>query len=429
MIIEFSITNFGSIRNTQTLSMLAGNDDKLEEYYVLNIGGIRLLKLALLFGPNASGKTNIINALNCLRNLVLRPKYNKSDLLDVTPFQFDKETSDAPTTFRLLFFQNDVRYEYTVELTNRFVVKEQLTYYPHGRPALLYNRVTNPDTQTASLRLGSKSNLGKKGLAVLEGNTLWNNTVLGAFGKSNVDWPAVFDVHKWFRETLQEMITPKTDMIDFANKLIETDPTYKDLIVKFLEKADMQLRNVQILHEEEEVGEGRLLVGMHKIPVRNTTLRKTYLYFTHEIQDHQGVVSLHDLPWPLESNGTQRYYGLSAIMALLIRTAKINPIDELENSLHPDLMKHFLLLFLANTQKSQLLVVTHNLQMLEEENIIRHDALWFTQKRPDGSTELFSVADFDSATLRKNASVSNAYKIGKLGAKPNPGSIFMPQTN
>jgi AAA15 family ATPase/GTPase len=88
-------------------------------------------------------------------------------------------------------------------------------------------------------------------------------------------------------------------------------------------------------------------------------------------------------------------------------------------------MKHFILTFLANAKQSQMIVTTHNLFFLDEKDVFRKDVIWFTQKKADGTTELYSLADFDATTFRKNASVINAYKIGKLGAKPNLGTIFM----
>ena len=150
-----------------------------------------------------------------------------------------------------------------------------------------------------------------------------------------------------------------------------------------------------------------------------------FLHFQHKIKNNDGSVSKYTLPWTYESSGTVQYYGLTAMLTTLINGKILSTIDEIETSLHPDLMKHFILTFLANAKQSQLILTTHNLSFLEEKDILRKDAIWFTQKREDGSTELYSLADFDSSVFRKNASFINAYKIGKLGAKPNLGTIFI----
>lgn len=438
MIVECSITNFGPIRDTQTLSMVAQKDKTLEDYYVVTAGGLRLLKMALLYGPNASGKTNILKALECLRNLALYPKRQKSEILEIYPFQFDVVSRQAPTVLRIAFVQNNIRYDYTVELTNRYILREQMVHYPRGRPAELFFRETDPRLQLSTLRTGSKANLAAKDLAILEGNTLWNNTVLGAFAKSNVNWPELLQVQKWFSDTLQQMIAPETDLMDFANGVLESDPIYKALMVSLMGKADVQIEDILVEKSEEDLADQEIVItfpkdsgallkeNIIKLPVKNAKLTERLLTFVHKTKSVDGTDYKYErLPWNVESHGTQRYYSLTAILTLLIKTSRITTIDELESGLHPDLMKHFLLTFLFNSHKSQLIFSTHNLQLLDEQDILRRDAIWFTQKRVDGSTELYALSDFDSMVFRKGASVANAYQTGKLGATPNTGSIFI----
>jgi AAA15 family ATPase/GTPase len=123
--------------------------------------------------------------------------------------------------------------------------------------------------------------------------------------------------------------------------------------------------------------------------------------------------------------GTQRYYGLSGALAIILSEPTFLAIDELESSLHPELMKHFIMTFLANSTQSQMLVTTHNLSFLDDPDILRKDAIWFTEKQNDGATKLYSLSDFDTKTIRKGTSILNAYKIGKFGAIPNLGSIYL----
>jgi AAA15 family ATPase/GTPase len=105
-------------------------------------------------------------------------------------------------------------------------------------------------------------------------------------------------------------------------------------------------------------------------------------------------------------------------------------IDELESSLHPDLYIHFLMTYLVNSKKSQLLATTHNREILNNKDIFRNDAIWFTDKNEYNATELYSLADFDSKTIRKDiSSVYNAYKIGKLGGVPHLGDYYLDITH
>ncbi len=101
------------------------------------------------------------------------------------------------------------------------------------------------------------------------------------------------------------------------------------------------------------------------------------------------------------------------------------PIDELESSLHPDLFVHFLLSFLVNSEGSQIIATTHNREILNNKDIFRNDAVWFTDKTDTCATELYSLADFDSSVIRDTSNVYNAYKIGKLGGVPNLGDYYI----
>jgi AAA15 family ATPase/GTPase len=131
------------------------------------------------------------------------------------------------------------------------------------------------------------------------------------------------------------------------------------------------------------------------------------------------------LRFDLESQGTKRYYGFAGLLALLIKNLTIIPIDELEASLHPDLYLHFLLSFLLNAEKSQLIATTHNREILDNKDVFRNDVIWFTDKDDACSTELFSLADFDTSVVRNTTNILNAYKSGKLKATPRLGDYFI----
>ena len=123
-----------------------------------------------------------------------------------------------------------------------------------------------------------------------------------------------------------------------------------------------------------------------------------------------------------ESEGTKRFYGFAGLLALLIKSPTVFPIDELESSLHPDLYTHFLLSFLQNAKQSQLIATTHNRELLADRDIFRDDVIWFTDKSKDCATELYSLADFDTSTIKN---ILNAYKIGKFSGVPRLSDTFI----
>ena len=141
--------------------------------------------------------------------------------------------------------------------------------------------------------------------------------------------------------------------------------------------------------------------------------------------EHTVNQTKYTLPIEMESQGTRRFYGFAGLLALLIKNSTAFPIDELESSLHPDLSMHFILSFLLNTDKSQLIATTHNREILDNKDVFRSDAIWFTDKNENCSTELYSLADFDSSIVRNTTNILNAYKSGRLKATPNLGDNFI----
>ncbi|QZE15333.1 ATP-binding protein [Halosquirtibacter laminarini] len=434
MIIEFSVTNFGPIKTKQTLSFEATNDDTLEDYYVHEpIPGLRLLKFAILYGPNASGKSTILKALDFLRKLVLNPEDKKTDKLDFEPFLFDENTPLQPSELNLSFIQNKIKYNYTIVFTKDLILKEELDYQPKGRSAVVYTRETNVENRISEINFGSTIKILKEDRMILRGNTISNNSVLGAYNKSNINSPELDEVFGWFKDELMRLIQPQHNLFSWTSDRVEKNENgFRQKVIDIIRKADIQINNIEIDVDEEEISK-QVLDNIDKLPISNEAIEKIKtekkfvkkdVIFHHNISNNGNVETYH-LSKDFESLGTKRYYELSGILATLIDEEKVVCIDEIETSLHPDLMKHFILTYLVNSRSSQLLISTHNVFLLSEKDMLRNDAIWFTEKQLDGSTDLFSLDDFDSSTLRKGTSIINAYKIGKLGAKPNLGSYFI----
>jgi AAA15 family ATPase/GTPase len=444
MLIEFKIKNFASIKSVQTLSMLASADDTLEDYYIIPQGNLKLLKLAVLYGPNASGKTTILKALDFLRQIVLIPKNQKSDTLNFLPFQFDANSKQEPSWMQISFIQNQIKYDYEIHFMKKCILEEKLYYYPKGRQSLFYSRTTDVKNEISVTQWGATLKMSPKNVTILDGNTLWNEPVLAAFNKSNIKSEALNNVKDWFSGYLQMMIHPNMNLTQWAVRFQESAVDRKANMVELLKKADVQINNIELVEIDKSTDSGETAVltftpaaiitdkGIAKnpekqkitLPITNMEVER-FVYFHHKVQNEDGTTSEYPLDLQYESHGTRQYHGLTAILSAAIKVEMLHSIDEIETSLHPDLMKHFILTFLANAKRSQMIVTTHNLFFLDEKDIFRKDVIWFTQKKADGTTELYSLADFDAATFRKNASVINAYKIGKLGAKPNLGTIFI----
>nr|WP_314993268.1 ATP-binding protein [uncultured Capnocytophaga sp.] len=410
MIVNFSIQNFGSIKDKQTLSFEADTSEHLEDAYVVHTAGKRLLKLALIYGANASGKTTVLKALDFLRNLVVNPKEKKTDILDFSPYLFDANTPEQPTGLSIAFVHEEVYYEYEVAFTRQSVIREILYVYDPEK-TLVYERTTDTEGQLTKINFGYPITLDKSAQQVLELNTLWNNTVLGGFLKTNISFEELRQVTDWFGSYLKPIIAPDTKLDTYITNKIDEKKLTKGEVLEILKKADFNISDIVIRKKEEIVPEDLLIFFKGQVEIKGRIIIQHTINDTH-----------YNLPMEQESEGTKRFYGFAGLLALLIKSPTVFPIDELESSLHPDLYTHFLLSFLQNAKQSQVIATTHNRELLGDRDIFRDDVIWFTDKGKDCATELYSLADFDTATIKN---ILNAYKIGKFSGVPRLSDTFI----
>lgn len=431
MILNFSIQNFGSIKDKQTLSFEADKSDHLEEAYVTRCGGRRILKLALLYGANASGKTTVLKALDFLRQLVIKPKNKKTERLDFEPYLFDPDTPKQPTVLSIEFIRNEVRYAYRVEFTQEAVVAEELYAYYTPNKARIYQRTTDLERQFVEIKFGSKMTRSKAVKQSLTANTLWNNTVLGGYLKTNVYSKELQEVVDWFKLYLKGMAQPQTSFEDLIFYKMKEGTLLSSDMIPILQQADLHISDIVIQsreidgsHEAEDI-----LSFIYDPWViwkdDNIVLKGDKAFFKKVLLEHTVNGEKYQLPLEEESRGTRRYYEFAGLLAYLIKKPNAMLIDELESSLHPDLYRHFIVSYLLNTKDSQILATTHNRELLDDRDLFRNDAIWFTDKSNADATELYSLADFDRSVIGKKTNVLNAYKSGKLSGTPILGDTHI----
>ena len=413
MIVNFSIQNFGSIKDKQTLSFEADASKHLEDTYVVHTAGKRLLKLALIYGANASGKTTVLKALDFLRDLVVNPKEIKYHSLKFSPFLFDKKTILEPSFLSIEFIQNNICYLYEVEFTHQSILSEKLI----SGEVIVYSRETSVEKLLTEISFSDKIIISDNEKKTLEINTLYNNTVLGGYLKTNVDIDILKEVVNWFKFCLKPIILSHTNLDNFVTRNIDKGDIEKQSIIDLLLKADFHISDISIKKVMEDITDYSFEELSKKGVKDLKPIDHIEIAFKHFVNGNQYI-----LPFELESQGTKRFYGFAGLLALLIKTPTIFPIDELESSLHPDLYTHFLLSFLQNAQHSQLIATTHNRELLGDTDIFRNDVIWFTNKGEDCATELYSLADFDTSAIKN---FLNAYKIGKFSGVPRLFDTFI----
>ena len=431
MILDFSVTNFKSINKTQTLSFEATGDKRLEDFFVITKDKYRVLKLATILGANASGKSNVLKALQLLRRLILHPCENKSDNIGTDCFALDDVCREKDTELKINFLCDDCKYCYEVKFNNLFVSYESLTAHPFGelRSHEVFTRVTDSKTMVAALKLGTKYRSAKI-TTVLTGNLLHNRTVFGAFLHSNVDVPWLADLIKWAKEYLMPNVTTDDqNLLMYVADLILDHRIEKEAVADLLNKADVGVCDFDLEKKEEQLPAElveRILNDNSAPRTLKQQVKEHPVGMEYKVlMAHSGVNGQKTFEYEKESSGTQRYFELSGILLQLIGHPHFVAIDELENKLHPDLYMHFVMTYLTNAKESQLLFTTHIREFLEDRNTFRDDSVWFTEKSKDGSTELYSLADFGSDVLRNSTNRSNAYRSGRLGGIPKLSDTYI----
>ena len=416
MILQFKVKNFLSIRDEQTLDFTASTDNTYEEFAVVKIKNVRISKLGVIYGPNASGKSNILKALFWLFMFATNEDFRKQSLgTGLVPFKMDKDSRNEHSFMSLIFYIGDSRYEYSIELDSERIYHEEMYYYPNSRKALVYERTWNPEKKSSSVTFGPLLKLTATQKLFIESNCVANATVLSTYQNSNVDRNGMLDdILEYMKTHILAALNARTDITSFANDMMKNMKEIKPFIRDMLVQADF---NITDMYLKEDNNEQSIMMSknMDNDDLLFDPKPLDDLYFTHQTPFYTG-----DMNDTEESEGTLRMYGLSALLFLLIKQNQILLGDEMENSLHYDLFTHFIKTFLVNSERGQLIFSTHSLMLLDEE-FIRRDMVYFTNKNEAGATEIYRAKDFG---LHKEVSILNAYRAGKLGAKPNLGSIF-----
>lgn len=391
MIIDFSISNYRSIREMQTLSFEATNDKHLEEYFVIKVGKYRLLKIATILGANASGKSNVLKAFYMLRELLLEPCQNKESSIDYDKFALDEECLQRPSVMKVNFIVGESKYMYEVEFDNRVVYHELLKCQPFdaSREYLVYERSTDKESLVASIKWG-KGYCSAKNNKFLLSNLIHNRTVFGTYQNTNVDIPCIKEILDWIRSYFMPMITTSREqelMQYISRKVLKGEIDKQDLLCE-LRKADLGIDDFDIIDRGKYVDVDMI---------------------------HSGNFTLN---FSQESHGTQRYYELCGLLLDLIGNSHFIAIDDLDYTLHPDLFEHFVMSYIKNSNKSQIVISTHMREFLENRYEFRIDSIYFTEKCKKGNTDIYPLTNFERVISDQKLNLYNLYKEGRFGGVP-----------
>lgn len=374
MLIRFEVSNFRSILHPAELSMVAVDRDRAEARPAPNLGE-SLLAVAAVYGPNASGKSNVLAAMSWLRRAVRDSLRVWDDEIPVESFAFVEDPGPSEFTVELLI--SGVRFEYVVQLDRQAVHYEGLFHYPEKKRRRVFER----EGRTLTLQ---------RGLGALSGTReLLTDRTLALSIARRFDEPLVSDFAHYLLEA--------QELGDALTSLPESDTTS-------LTKSDRR-RALTLLRMAD--------LGIHDLEI-------------HKGQHGHRLRLVHrtangDMPldFAAESEGTRTWFGLIGLVLTALRKGSLILVDELDASLHPTLSMHLIRLFQdpkTNPEGAQLVFTSHDTSLL---NHLNRDEVWLTEKLEDGATRLGALAEFAGERVRKSQNLEKAYLHGRFGALPD----------
>ena len=422
MIRDFWVKNYLSIRDKQELSFVAKGP--FSELVTEVADGVFLYKLGILYGSNASGKSNMLIAMNEVFSLLVLSKSDATvGIGGCIPFVL---TKDEPTEMHVSFYANGTRYDYDVKFNGKHILSEALYYYPNKSKSLFYERSFVGENVQADIKFGASLKLQVKTQESIRENTLNNHSVLSVCRKAALkeDIAPFNTLHNWIMDNYHEIDGDGDKGIVEILKDAYSNPKKRKFFNTMLQKADLNILEYRPVVEDRLVpSEFRVLIQKENIPeeMKDVLLKPTSDSITFLNHSDNGDF---DVPLRWQSKGTQKYIRILDALYDMITSPHVYYLDELGEDLHNDLLYYYLNVFIFNSGLSQLIITSQETTLLSQDMINENRGLvWFVEKNKETASSEYARGD--SFGLHKNLSLYNSYRIGRLGAKPELGSIFI----
>jgi AAA15 family ATPase/GTPase len=410
MLIEFRVRNFRSLRDEQVLSLVAAKDKTLVDTNTIETGlpaAPRLVRSAVVYGPNAGGKSNLLKALQWMQWFVVgSAQLERPPRLAVTPFRLDGASAGQPMAFEVTFVREGVRYQFGFALTAERVVREYLLVYKTAKPQKWYERTFDPATGQDRYEFGTGLS-GQK--TVWEKATRPNSLFLSIAITLNSS--ALKPVYEWFSSNLLIYNNLHGCTGEWSIECLDADTdVYNPMIKTILLGADAGISDIKLVTRKEKIPTlqrhpltGEELVAEHEFKD---------IQFVHQTGSAKVEFTIYD-----ESTGTQILFFLAGPILFALAAGFTILIDELDNSMHPLLVRQLVRLFHSTTLNSkgaQLIFCTHDSSLLDAD-LFRRDQIWFVEKDREQASKLYPLTEFSP---RKNEALERGYLMGRYGALP-----------
>ena len=394
MILKIEFENFFSIRDRVRIDFRAANiNTTLARELSLNVmewKGVPILKAIGLFGPNASGKSNILKAITfCCRMILDSHLNNEGVTFNFEPFKFDG-WQNKPSRFLIDFVCEDVEYEYAFELTRERIISESLYHYPVGRRAKIFVRDAEGKYSFGTGVMTKPSDVAL--------NTSNKNLFLSR--ASSMNRGIAQKIYSYFRNQFLLGLVNMNDM-----SALDSFNAYKKVILKALEICDTDITDIEV--RKEQIPAPIVVPGQTELSYKLVDV----LRFKTIHRNQKDIMFDMDRE---ESNGTRKLFQILIRLLDVVKNKKNIMMDEFDMGLHTRLAD-FILDLIHASESSQLLFTSHNTNLIDVKRL-RRDQIVFVNKSGNGATEVYSLYDFKD--FRENMDAEKGYIQGRFDAVP-----------
>ncbi|MBC8723009.1 ATP-binding protein [Paraburkholderia sp. 31.1] len=409
MLVEFRVRNFRSIRDDLCLSMAASTDQEKRDANTVPSGTASapdLLRSAAIYGPNASGKSALVGAMQYAQSFVATSAaLMPGQPLNHFPFKLDTNSASAPSEFEFTFVLDGTRYQYGFAADSAGVTEEWLLVYKTHKSQVWFERAYDATSKVATYKFGA-SLTGKK--KVWQDATRRNALFLSTSAQLNSE--SLLPVYKWIVQDLLVIGANMQPTPDQSTAWITNDVA-KPMLLNFLASADLGISDLSVQTRKQ-----------HRFNVEIRNDRPEHAVSESEVQFpvfvHKGPNGQALLQYEEESTGTQRLFSFAAPVVEALQTGRTVVVDELDGSLHTQIVQFLVGLFHhrppEGRRAAQLIFTTHDTALLDA-GIFRRDQIWLMEKGRDQASTLVPLTDFSP---RKNEALGRGYLQGRYGALP-----------
>lgn len=403
MVLEIRLSNFFSIKDEVCIDFRAANiksaNVRALADNVFHHDKTDILKTMVMYGANASGKSNVIKAIRFCNTLVFRSHmHNENTVFNFKPFKFSG-FSNKPSKYFIRFISNEIEYEYAFSLTTNHIIEESLHFYPKGRIKEVFTRDERKGKEKSDIY--TFGDVIKRPMDVAE-NT--SNKTLYISRASQMDREIPKEIFNYFHNTFI------LQYLGFGISAIEKlSKENTELLIDALKIADSDIVDVKIRSLKQPGKNFNTNLDTLTVTVEEVVQERLQITTFHKRDPQKGFDFLTE-----ESQGTIKLFFIMLTIMDIVKNNKILLIDEIEESLHPKIIEYIFNFFRAS-KSAQLLCTTHNTKFLDLKKM-RKDQIYFVNKKEDASTDVYSLYDFSD--FRDTMDLEKAYLQGRFDAVP-----------